>query len=141
MKTLAQGLALAAALMLAVVPGASARAQSLPPISTNQHVMERLLAASIGDAIRRNCPSITDRTFVVRTEALKLYNHARSLGYDHEAIDGFLRDRAERRAVHRQRDAYLEANGVVPGDAESYCRVGRAEIESNSLTGRLLRVR
>lgn len=141
MKHLAHGLALAAALMLAVAPGASARAQSLPPLSTNQHVMERLLAAAIGDAIRNNCPSISERAIVVRTEALKLYNHARDLGYDHAAIDGFLRDRSERRAVNRQRNAYLTANGVVPGDAESYCRVGLAEIESNSLTGRLLRVR
>ncbi len=141
MKNLAQGLALAAALILAVVPVASARAQSLPPLSANKHVMDRLLAAAIGDAIRRNCPSISERSLVVRTEAFKLYNHARGLGYDHATIDGFLRDRVERRAVYAQRDAYLAANGVVPGDAESYCRVGRAEIESNSLTGMLLRLR
>ena len=141
MRNLAHGLALAAAMTLAVAQGAAARAQSLPPLSTNQHVMERLLAAAIGDSIRNNCPSIEERTFVVRTEALKLYRYARGLGYDHASIDEFLRDRAERRIVYQRRDAYFEANGVVPGDADSYCRLGRIEIEKNSLTGMLLRVR
>ena len=131
----------AVALTAIMTQGAAATAQALPPISANAYIMERLLAAAIGDAIRDNCPAIEERTWVVRSEGLKLYNHARGLGYDHAAIDGFLRDRAERRAVHAQRDAWLAANGVVAGDADSYCRAGRAEIEKRSLTGILLRVR
>jgi uncharacterized protein (UPF0335 family) len=131
----------AVALTAVMAQGAAATAQSLPPISANAYIMERLLAAAIGDAIRDNCPRIEERTWVVRSEALQLYNHARGLGYDHATIDRFLRDRAERRAVYAQRDAWLASNGVVAGDAESYCRVGRAEIAANSLTGKLLRFR
>jgi hypothetical protein len=131
----------AAALTALMAQGAAATAQALPPIRDNAHIMERLLAAAVADAIRDNCPAIEERAWVVRSEGLKLYNHARGLGYDHAAIDGFLRDRAERRAVNRQRDAWLAANNVVEGDAESYCRAGRAEIEKDSLTGILLRVR
>jgi hypothetical protein len=131
----------AAAMTAAMAQGAAASAQALPPISDNAYIMERLLAAAIGDAIRDNCPVIEEKTWVVRAEALQLYNHARGLGYDHATIDGFLRDRAERRAVYKQRDAWLAANGVVEGDADSYCRAGQAEIEKRSLTGILLRVR
>ena len=48
--------------------------------------------------------------------------------------------RAEAEArLKAMRDAYLTNNGVTKGDADSYCRLGLAEIEKNSLTGWLLR--
>ncbi|MCG6901511.1 MAG: DUF5333 domain-containing protein [Rhodobacter sp.] len=46
---------------------------------------------------------------------------------------------AARARLKADRDAYLADHGVTAGDAESYCQLGRAEIEQNSLTGWLLR--
>jgi hypothetical protein len=128
-------LALACGLALAA-PVAGAE---LPPLRQNDHVNSRLLAAAIGDQIRRNCPTISPRRWHVRSEALKLYNHARALGYDHATIEAYVRDPDARAWMERQRDAWLAANGVVAGNADSYCRVGLREIGAGTYLGSLMR--
>ncbi|MGY6411513.1 MAG: DUF5333 domain-containing protein [Alkalilacustris sp.] len=122
-----------------VLPGAVAAAEP-PPLGEVEHVTSRLLAAAIGDQIRRNCPEISDRRWVVRSEALRLYNHALSLGHSRRSVEAFLSDPAERATMEARRDAWLRANGAAPGNAESYCRIGRREIAQGTYIGSLLRI-
>lgn len=128
---------IAAALVAATLMAPAASA--LPPLSENERVRAEFLAAAVGDAIRKNCTTISARMFRVfsRLEDLKAY--ARGLGYTDADMTRLQRDRAAKAELHRHRDAYLAANGVVAGDADSYCRLGRAEIQKNTLTGWLLR--
>lgn len=129
--------------LLAVVCGlalsAPAAAAEPPPLREVDYINSRLLAAAIGDRIRRNCPEISERRWHVRAEALRLFNHALSLGHTRRSVEAYLDDPEARAWMERQRDAWLAANGVVEGDAESHCRVGRREIAEGTYIGSLLR--
>ena len=46
----------------------------------------------------------------------------------------------EIRSLKKRGKAYLAANGVVVGQPETYCALGRNEIEKSSQIGSLLRV-
>jgi hypothetical protein len=48
-------------------------------------------------------------------------------------------DRAEKDRVDALALTYLTVRGVTPSDPESYCTVGRDEINADSEIGRLLR--
>ena len=125
------GLALAVPALAAAEP---------PPLAEVEHIHSRLLAAAVGDQIRRNCPDISERRWVVRSEALRLFNHALSLGHTRRSVEAYLDDPAERAAMEARRDAWLQSNGAVAGDADSYCRIGRREIAQGTYLGSLLRI-
>ena len=133
-----RGAALALALAL-LLPVAAAGAQP-PPLREVDHVNTRLLAAAIGDQIRRNCPAISERRWVVRSEALRLYNHALSLGHTRRSVEAYLADADARAFMEQQRDVWLASNGAVAGDADSYCRIGQREIAQGTYLGSLMRV-
>ena len=113
-------------------------AQALPPLAENERVKSEFLAVAIGDAIRKNCSSVHARFFYVLGRARDLENYALSLGYTDEDIDAMRKDPANKARLKELRDAYLAENGVVAGDEESYCRLGRQEIENETLVGSLL---
>ncbi|WP_207186679.1 DUF5333 family protein [Rhodobaculum claviforme] len=128
------------ALGLGLAVSAPAAGAEPAPLREDAHIDGRLLAAAIGDEIRRNCPTISERRWVVRAEALKLYNRAIALGHTRRSIEAYLDDPEARAAMERRRDAWLAANGVVAGDADSYCRAGLREIDQGSYLGSLMRV-
>ena len=127
---------IALALTLVAAP---ASAIALPPLQDNPRVVAEFFAAAVGDEIRKNCPTISARMFRVLGRAKDLESYALSLGYTDDDIDAMRGDEAAKARLKAQRDAYLAQNGVTPGDADSYCRLGRQEIEKNTLTGWLLR--
>ena len=113
-------------------------AWALPPLNRNAYINDRLVAAQIGDVIRKTCPSIHARILHALSEGRKLEKYARDLGYSKAQIDAFTGSKVEQQRVKDAAAAYMAANGVVPGDVESYCRLGRAEIARRSITGSLL---
>lgn len=123
-----------------VLAGSPVPAADLPPLSDNAYINERLIAAKIGDLIRRTCPDIEARRIFAIREALKLRDYALELGYSMDEIEAFVESDREKQRVTDAASAYLSANGVVEGDASSYCALGRAEIERGSITGTLLRM-
>lgn len=127
------------ALVLALAAPAVAGA-GLPPLRENDYINDRLLVAAIGDEIRNQCERIRERRVVSRSEALRLLSYTLNLGYDRRTIEAYLRDPDNRAWMDGRRDAWLEANGARPGDAESYCRIGEREIARGTLLGRLMRV-
>jgi len=127
-------LMLAAALAL---PGIGA-AQALPPLAENERVAREFLAVAVGDAIRKNCPTVYARIFYVLRKANELERYALSLGYSEDDIEEMRKNPENKARLRALRDAYLAENGVVAGDAESYCRLGRREIENETLIGSLL---
>ncbi len=130
-----------ATLALLLAAGAAGAARSLPPLEENRRVQSEFLAAAVGDEIRKNCPDISARMFRVIGRAKKLEDYALSLGYTDAEITAMRKDPVNKARLKALRDAYLAQNGVAPGDTASYCRLGRAEIEKNTLTGWLLRAR
>ncbi|MEM1388479.1 MAG: DUF5333 domain-containing protein [Pseudomonadota bacterium] len=129
------------AAMLGPLWWSTALAQGLPPLKDDTRVQQEFLAAAIGDEIRKRCPSISARMLRVMARANDLERYALDQGYAEADIKALRRDESAKAWLRAQRDAYLAKNGVVAGDAASYCRLGMAEIERNSLTGWLLRAR
>ena len=108
------------------------------PLAEEQHINESLLAVAVADKVRNTCPDMYARmvTFYFKAKALEKY--ARKLGYTEEEVEVFLDDRAEKARVNGLAQAYMAERGVVEGDSQSYCRLGRAEIAAESLIGSLL---
>lgn len=126
-----------AALFMAVT--LPAMAQGKVPLAEEGHINEQLIAAAAGDMLRQTCPSISARMLVVLLKMRDLESYARSQGYTEAEVDVFLKSKAEKARVKAAATQYLAAAGVVPGDVDSYCAAGRAEIAKGTLVGSLLR--
>ena len=124
-----------------VLAGGAAGAATLQPLEDNPRIQREFLASAIGDAIRKNCPTISARMFRVFRAAGRLENYALSLGYTKDDIKAMINSRSAKARLDAMRDAYLAENGAIEDDQGSYCRLGRREIENKSLTGWLLRAK
>ena len=123
--------------MMAVLMATGAKAA--PPISENAYINDRLFAAAVGDEIRKNCPDISARMVYVLVQLQRLKSYGRSQGYTDEEMEAYVEDKGAQNAMRARRDAYLKSAGVTKGDAASYCRLGRREIDGGTLIGSLLR--
>lgn len=124
-------------LILCLSLAAPAMAEN-PPLSANAHVNDRLIQARVADRIRKECPSIRARLLHALSQARALERWALDQGYSRAEIDAFLDSRDDRRRIYAAAEAYLAANGAVPGDADSFCRLGDAEIAAGSVAGSLI---
>lgn len=129
----------AAALALAVT--ATAAAWALPPLANNDRVMGELVAGEVAYQIQKHCPSISGRKLAAFSRLNQLADYARSLGYTDADFKALTKSGPARTKRDTLVNAYLASKGVVPGDAESYCNLGRAEVASKTLTGSLLYVK
>jgi hypothetical protein len=119
----------------------AAQAAAAPvPLRDEAHINAQLLAAQIGDILRKTCPAASARMFVVLGKLRALESYARAQGYGEAEVKAFLRDKGEKARIRGLAEDYLAAAGAVPGDAESYCRVAREEVARGTLVGELIRV-
>lgn len=116
-----------------------APAQAIVPLAEEPHINEQLMAAAVGDVIRKTCPDISARMVTVYFKAKELETYARDAGYGEEEVKAFLKNKAEKARIKALAAEYMAANGVVEGDVKSYCTLGRAEIRKDSLIGSLLK--
>jgi hypothetical protein len=116
-------------------------AAALPPLSQNRTVNDQLFAAAVGDRIRKECPTISARMFVVMQKARELERYAKAQGYTEAQIDAYTSSEPDKARLESRALAYLAERSARPGDAEAHCRVGRAEIAAKSPIGELLRSR
>jgi len=116
----------------------AAPASEMTPLREEEHINNSLIAAGIGEMIRRNCGSISPRWFVVYRKTKALEKYALNLGYSEAEIEAFLEDENERDRVRKAVNDYLVANGVRKGEEATYCALGRKEIAARTLTGQLL---
>lgn len=119
----------------------AAPAQALPPLAENERIVGEFFSVAVGDAIRKNCGSVSARMLYVLRKASELEDYALSLGYTESDIEEMRSNPANKARLRAMRDQYLAENGVVAGDEESYCRLGRKEIDNNTFIGSLLRAR
>lgn len=119
--------------------GVSGSALALPPLGSDSHVHDQLLAGFIGDEIDRSCGSITARKLLALRKLYELRDYALSKGYTRAQVKAFVDDPQEKARMKAEASKYLVSAGAKPGDPASYCAVGNAEISAKSLTGQLLR--
>ena len=130
LKTLIAGAVLGASL---VQPAAA-----LEPLSQEKYINDRLIAARIADRIRKTCPTIGARIFYAYGEARKLQSYARNKGYSQDQIDSFLDNKQEKKRIYAVAEDYLARNGAKKNDPESFCAIGRAEMQKKTVIGSLL---
>ncbi len=123
--------------LLALMAATPAAAQV--PLNQETHINDSLVAGQVGDTIRKTCPSISARMFVVLGKLNALEDYARGQGYSEAEVKAYLKDPTEKARIKGLAKDYLKAAGAVEGDPESYCKVGRDEIAKGSLAGSLLR--
>lgn len=116
----------------------SSAAMAQVALNQNDHITESLVAAQVGDTIRKTCGSISARYAVVYSKMGELEDYARAEGYTEEAVRAFLKDKTEKARIKALAAEYLAAAGAVEGDEESYCKAGRDEIAKETLAGSLL---
>jgi len=102
-------------------------------------VNDGLIVAGIVTAIADNCPSLEVRKLRGFFYLNSLYNMARSAGFSHNEVEEYVDSEEEEARLRIHADAWLEERGVRPGDAESYCVVGRDQIGRGGRIGVFLR--
>ncbi|MEM9434539.1 MAG: DUF5333 domain-containing protein [Pseudomonadota bacterium] len=127
---------LALALAMIATP---AIADARVALKDHKPIERGLVIVAIGDALRKNCTSISPRFLRAYGYARGLYNQARALGYSDSEIDAYLDSETDKARVREKARAYLVSKGVKMQEPASYCAVGRTEIERNSQIGVLLR--
>jgi len=89
--------------------------------------------------ISEKCDSVSARLFRGLGYLRSLRSRARDLGYSEAEIDAYINDETEKERLEGIARAQLVQLGVVPGQEDSYCAVGRSEIAANTRVGWLLR--
>ncbi len=125
------------ALMTVAVLAGPAAAKA--PLRDVPAVDDALLDLGIADIIRKECPTISARMFRALMYLRDVQQTARSLGYSEAEIDAYRKSDAEKDRMKARGAEYFKANGVDTSDPQSYCALGRAEIQKSSRIGSLLR--
>ncbi|WP_417523823.1 DUF5333 domain-containing protein [Marinovum sp.] len=116
-------------------------ALALPPLSTVGPINDGLRSIMIADQIRIACPSISPRMITAWSFIRGLEAEARKMGYSETQIEDFVESKSERKRLESEAAAYMKARGVVGGKPETYCALGRQEIEKGSQIGAFLKVK
>lgn len=132
------GLVLAAALLCASTLGGAAAA---PTLREHKEINESLAMIAAADMIRLNCDSISPRMFQAYLFARSLQSKARAEGFSDDEIEAFVTNKQDKARVKGMAKDYLVSQGVKDGEPETYCKVGRYEIERNSQIGVMLRAK
>lgn len=113
-------------------------AQDAASISDDDTIREGLISAAITYEIGRVCDGLETRKGPGVLFLLSLQSRALSLGFSPEEVRDYMNDDAEKarlEGIARERAAGL---GIVEGEPDTYCAVGRAEMAKGSLIGRYL---
>ena len=116
-----------------------ALAEGKVPLPQEAHINEQLIAAAAGDILRKSCPTLEARTFVVLSKLAELKSYTRAQGYDEAEVKLFLKDKAQKARIKAAAVTYLAAAGAKPDDPASYCTAGQTEIAKDTAVGALLR--
>ena len=120
----------------ALVAGASAVRSDL---SQETSITEGLIAVGIAYEIGEQCSSINARVLMGISYLNQLKSEAQSLGYYDADINAYVDNDAEQDRLEAIARGRLADLGAVSGQAETYCTVGLAQIEQQTVAGQLLR--
>ncbi|MCL6283972.1 DUF5333 domain-containing protein [Ruegeria sp. 2012CJ41-6] len=115
--------------------------EAKPPLRDVAEIDNELYFIAIANEIDKQCDSISGRRLKAIGVIWDLKSKANALGYSDREIRAYVDSDAEKVRMRRKGEAYLAQNGVSYGNPESFCVLGRAEIERNSAVGVYLRAR
>ncbi len=112
-----------------------------PPLREVQIIDDTLLVIALANEIREYCGAINGRVFKAMGIMRGLKRHANGLGYSDDEIRAYVTSDSEKARMRKRGEKYLFAKGVTYDEPETFCALGRAEIEKNSAIGALLRAK
>lgn len=124
---------------LSIVAMTAGTVSAKQPLREVSAVDDAVFDVLMADRIRKECPDIGARAIKALTLYRSVRSKARSLGYTDDEIEAYGDSEQEKARMRAKGEAYLRANGVVASDPQSYCAVGRKEIQKSSRIGSLLR--
>ncbi len=114
-------------------------AEAKPPLREVKEIDNELYYIAIANEISEYCPSISGRRLKAIGVMWGLKSKANSLGYSDDEIRAYVDSDAEKDRMRAKGEAYLAQNGVTYENPNSFCTLGRKEIERNSAIGVYLR--
>jgi len=128
-------------LPMIVVALTATMAEAKPPLRDVKSIDDAVFDIAVADQIRKKCPDIAPRLI----QAYSLYRatraQAKALGYTDAEIEAYGDSDVEKARMRARGDVFFKANGVVASDPQTFCALGRAEIEKSSRIGSLLRTK
>jgi hypothetical protein len=112
-----------------------------PPLRDVAAIDDALLDLGIADRIRKNCPEISARMLKAIGYVYGLKGQARDLGYSEAEIEAYIDSDEEKARMKARGAAFFKARGVDTSKPESYCALGREEIQKSSRIGSLLKAK
>jgi hypothetical protein len=126
-------------LTLSILAMSAGSVTAKQPLREVREIDDAVFDVAVANKIRKECPDISARLIKAVILYRSVRSKARSLGYSEEDIDAYGDSKQEKARMRAKGEAYLRTNGVVASDPQSYCAVGRKEIQKSSRIGSLLR--
>jgi hypothetical protein len=126
-------------LVLSIVGLSAGAVQAKQNLRDIKKIDDAVFDVAVADKIRKECPEISARVLKALTLYRSVRSHARSLGFSEDDIKAYGDSDVEKARMRAKGEAYLRDRGVVASDPQSYCAVGRKEIQKSSRIGSLLR--
>lgn len=126
-------------LTLSILAMSAGSVTAKQPLREVSDIDDAVFDVAVANKIRKECPDISARLIKAVTLYRSVRSKARSLGYTDEEIEAYGDSKQEKARMRAKGEAYLRTNGVVASDPQSYCAVGRKEIQKSSRIGSLLR--
>ncbi|WP_243612352.1 DUF5333 domain-containing protein [Shimia aestuarii] len=133
--------ALAGAVFAACLAAPVSSAAARPHLREATEINNGLFAVAIAREIKDYCPTINARYFRAFNFLSSLKRKARDMGYSDAEIEAYVDNDEEKARLRARGEAYLAAKGVSYDDPQSFCALGREEIQKSSQIGVLLRAK
>jgi len=124
---------------LATLMAVPVAAEAKPPLRDVKEIDNELYYIAIANEISEYCPSISGRRMKAIGVIWGLKSKANKLGYSDKEIRAYVDSDAEKARMRPKGEAYLAQHGVTYDNPQSFCTLGRAEIDRNSAIGVYLR--
>lgn len=124
--------------LIATAGAGMASATDYEPLRNDDRMHSELLGASVAYLLDENCSELGLRKFRLLNKAFSLRKHAVSLGFSTKEVMAYVDSEDEQDRFRAIAEPLLATKGVVDGQEETYCTVGRVEIEKGTFAGSLL---
>ncbi len=124
---------------LSVLFAFPAVAEAKPPLREVKEIDNELYYIAVANEISEYCPSISGRRLKAINVMWGLRSQANKLGYSDREIRAYVESDAEKDRMRAKGETYLASNGVTYENPNSFCTLGRKEIDRNSAIGVYLR--
>ncbi|MFC3615742.1 DUF5333 domain-containing protein [Lutimaribacter marinistellae] len=114
-------------------------AHAKQPLSEVPEIDDALYYIAVAKEIDDYCDRIDGRRLKALGVIWNLKSKANDMGYSDDEIRAYIDSDVEKARMRARGEAYLAANGVSYEKPESFCALGRAEIDRNSAIGVYLR--